>query len=98
MRQKAGWIGKPSLVWNWPIAKFFCNATLVANRGQADIQQAAFHSIWLERPTRSRRPHQRYQHVVPITRAGRDASCKLCEVAIAAVICPTCQMRERERV
>jgi hypothetical protein len=30
--------------------------------------------------------------VVTITRAGPDASCKLREVAIVPVICPTCQM------
>src|SRR4051794_39946199 len=29
--------------------------------------------------------------VVTMTRAGPDGSCKLCEVAIVQLICPTCQ-------
>jgi hypothetical protein len=37
----------------WHIAKFFCNAKLGRYQGKAEIEQAAFHSIWLKRPTRS---------------------------------------------
>jgi len=39
-----------------PIAKFFCNAKLGRYRGKTDIEQAAFHSIWLKLPTRSGSP------------------------------------------
>src|SRR5882757_272577 len=35
---------------DWHIAKFCCNAKLGRYRGKADIEQTAFHSIWL--PTR----------------------------------------------
>jgi hypothetical protein len=35
----------------WHIAKFFCNAKLGRYRSKADIEQAAFHSIWLKLPT-----------------------------------------------
>jgi hypothetical protein len=38
-------------VHTWHVAKFCCNAKLGRYRGKADIEQAAFHSIWLKLPT-----------------------------------------------